>query len=591
MASTSPSASPASRSPFAGPGEQGRGLWRAGAEVAGGALLMLVSHLAVQNLGDTYPEPLFLLFGVGVLSLLAVRRRLPAVSLLGVSVLLGLLPAAGLPAAAIAYTSARQLTGPRRRNAVLSAATVLAVLTCALFAPGVGLGGHGFGLMLGAVLAATALLVPGLVGASGGQQDRLLRALRERAAAAEVARKLADSESRTHERSRIAAEMHDLVGHRLSLISLHTGGLEMALQKQSPELRDEAALVRRATGDAMRELREVLGVLGPLGQDTGTGALTGTTGTRADVEALAEESRGGGIPVDLTWEGPDLDGRPAQVRRAVHRVVREALTNVHRYATGAHVAVSVTHTDGQVEVLVRNGRPPAPPQASTGLGSGRGLVGLRERVALLGGALEAEPTPAGGFAVTARIPTQPDPAAILANTEAPAPGSPAEPRSDHAAGGFQRRVVSALTGLLGLAGVGVMMMLGLLLVTEAAPQPEPPTPPEPRIGMAREQVEEAGAWDDVAARAAATGHEPPRPKSATSCVYPAVPSDDFVPREAGDGARPTGVPQRRGTNSGYWDDGPGTLLITRYCFRADKLTAIDRFTVPVVSQMPPWETP
>ena len=143
------------------------------------------------------------------------------------------------------------------------------------------------------MLAVTTVVVPGLVGIAAGQQDRLLRALRERAAAAEEARRLADSESRMRERSRIAAEMHDLVGHRLSLVSLHAGGLEMALLKEAPELRDEAAVVRRATRDAMQELREALGVLGPLARDTGTDALTDATGTRADIEALVEESRGG----------------------------------------------------------------------------------------------------------------------------------------------------------------------------------------------------------------------------------------------------------------------------------------------------------
>lgn len=605
-----PPTSRAPRSPFTAPGEQGRGLWRALAEVSGGALLMLLSFLAVADLGSNrYPEPLLLLFGVCVLALLAVRRRLPSTAPLGVSVLLGLLPAAGLPAAVIAYTSARQLANARRRNTVLLASTALAVLTSTACAPGLGLGGHGFGLMLGAVLAATSLLVPGLVGTSGGQQARLLQALRERAAAAEVARRLTDSESRMHERSRIAAEMHDLVGHRLSLISLHTGGLEMALQKESPELRDEAALVRRATGDAMRELREVLGVLGPLGRDTGTGALTDTTGTQADVEALAEESRGGGIPVDLAWEGPDLDGRPAQVRRAVHRVVRESLTNVHRYAAGAHVTVEVTHSDERVDVLVRNGRPPAEPEATTGLGSGRGLVGLRERVTLLGGGLEAEPTPAGGFTVTARIPAQPDPAAILASAEGPASDPLSEPDADPASGGglgpgpgsdrlpggVQRRIGGALTGLLGLAGVGVMTMLGLLLVTEAAPQPDPRESVEPRIGMTRTQVtEDADKWDDTTTRAAATGREPARPKSATSCIYPMAGSDDFVPLSKGDGTQPTGSPDGQGNGEyaePYFDEGPGTLQITRYCFRADKLTAIDRFTVPVASQTPPWESP
>ncbi|MFG3118026.1 sensor histidine kinase [Streptomyces sp. NPDC048197] len=144
-----------------------------------------------------------------------------------------------------------------------------------------------------------------------------------------------------------------------------------------------------------------------MGRDTGTGALTDATGTRADIEALIAESRSGGIPVEFSWEGPDLDARPARVRRAVHRVVRESLTNVHRYAAGAQVTVTVRHGDALVEVRVHNDVPPVPPAATTGFGTGRGLIGLRERVTLLGGDLEAGRTPDGGFAVAADIPAAP----------------------------------------------------------------------------------------------------------------------------------------------------------------------------------------
>ncbi|MFJ2862259.1 sensor histidine kinase [Kitasatospora sp. NPDC087314] len=572
---------PTSRNPFTAPGEQGRGLWRALAEVTGGAWLMLLTQEVLRR-GPS--GEIQLLLGAVALALLAVRRRLPTVSLLGVSAVVGLLPAAGLPAAMTAYTTAKHLVVPRRRSTVLLAPTGLATLTCAAFAPGLGLGSHPFGFALGAVLAATTLIVPGLLGMSGGQEVRLLRALRERADAAEAARRLADSESRMHERSRIAAEMHDLVGHRLSLISLHAGGLEMALQKESPELRDEAVLVRRATGDAMRELREVLGVLGPLGRDTGTDALTDSTGTRSDVEALAEESRGGGIPVDLTWDGPDLTDRAAQVRRAVHRVVRESLTNVHRYAAGARVTVVVTHTDSRVEVLVRNGLPPVAPEAATGLGSGRGLVGLRERVALLGGTLEAGPTPTGGFAVTARIPARPDPGASLAAVGAPPREPPSEPHSDDSPAGVQRRVVSALSGLLGLIGVGVMMMCGFFLVTQAFPDPAPRDPEQPRIGMSRAMVEKAVYGDNTSARAAATGREPAHPVSVTSCMYSTFPFEDSTP-PAEDAGRP-GDSAAAGAK-----ERPDHLRITRFCFRGDTLATIDRFTVPVVSRTPPWESP
>ncbi|MFI1018466.1 sensor histidine kinase [Streptomyces sp. NPDC020965] len=574
------------RGPFAAPGEKTRGMWRALAEVVGGGLLMLLVTLLEQGLSGSLAGEVQLVLGTVVLALLAVRRRYPIMSLLGVAVVLGLLPAAGLPAAVTAYTTAQQLVSHRRRTALLLASAALTTLVCAVSTPRIELGSHAFGLALGGVLAATTLIVPALLGTASGQQSRLLRALRERAVAAEVVRRLTDSESRIHERSRIAAEMHDLVGHRLSLVSLHTGGLEMALQKESPELRDEAALVRQAAGDAMRELREVLGVLGPLGRDTGTGALTDTTGTRSDIEALAEESRRGGIPLGLTWDGPDLHTRPALVRRAVHRVVRESLTNVHRYAAGAHVTVAVTHTEDRVEMLIRNGRPPVTSGAPTGLGTGRGLVGLRERVSLLGGTLEADPTPEGGFVVTVHVPAQPDPDTVLADPGTPRTGPPSEPDPDQAAGGVRRGAVNALTGLLGLTGVGVLMMLGLFLVSQAQTVNDHYGLPEPpRIGMSREEVESAMYGDYALARAAATGREPARPRSVTHCIYPAMPDEVFVP--LADAAVP-GAPKAPADQA---DEGPGHFTITRYCFRDDKLAAIDHFTVPVVSQTPPWESP
>ncbi|MFG2888047.1 sensor histidine kinase [Streptomyces sp. NPDC048248] len=545
-----------SRSPFAGPGEDGRRLWRAAGEAVLAGVVVLLTYQAESWIAARLVGGVSVL-GVFGVALVLVRRRFPAASALGLAALMGVVPAVALLTAVAAYTAARQLGTPRRRVGLLLGAAVSTMVVCVVSAPPLDLGSWLFGLALSAVLAVTTVVVPGLVGVAAGQQDRLVRALRERTAAAEEARRLVDSESRVRERSRIAAEMHDLVGHRLSLVSLHAGGLEMVLRKDAPELRDEAIVVGRAARDAMHELRQVLGVLGPVGRDTGTDALTDATGTSADIEALVEESRGVGIPVEFCWEGPDLGGRPALVRRAVHRVVREALTNIHRYAAGAHVTVAVRHADERVEVRVRNGVPPVPPAAATGLGTGRGLTGLRERVALLGGDLEAERTPGGGFAVAADIPADPGPGAEATAAEPyeKGPGGPvAEPGGGLSA--LQRRVAGALSGLLGLAGVGLMMLFGLMLVHDAQIGAHYRSEEEPRVGMSRERVERAVSFDSDMVRAAAAGREPPRPASATECLYPYV------------GEETKG----------------GRLQIVRYCFRSDTLIAIDHFTVPVVTE-------
>ncbi|MFJ6938984.1 sensor histidine kinase [Streptomyces sp. NPDC101132] len=546
------------------------------AEAAAGAAVFAVTHtvLAGAGTGVSVPRQAKALMVLAALALLVVRRRRPALSLLGTGALLGALSSLGMLMAVIAYTTARQLPGARRRAALLLSASAVTVCSAALSAPYEGLGSLRYGLTIGAVVAGLTVLVPGLAGASAGQQDRLVAALRERSETAEEA-------SRIQERTRIAAEMHDLVGHRLSLISLHTGGLEMALRGQPRDLRESAAQVRQTTRDAMRELREVLGVLGPLSRDTGTDALTDATGTRADIEALVAESRAGGVAVTLHWSGPDTDVREARVRRAVHRVVREGLTNVHRYAAGAPVSVVVTHTGELAVVRITNGpraegHPAAPP------GTGRGLTALRERVALLGGTLEAAPRSDGGYTLTARIPATPtDPAGPSAGPNrpatggggpsdpagpagppgpgagspvpVPAPPDPADPGVPRSGAALLRRLGQGATALLGMAGVGAMLILGLRLADDLRLSHDYAPPEPPRLGMSRSAAERAGAVDHELSRAAAAGREPPRPAGTTDCVYP----------------------------YSYGTSGPHSIELTRYCFSGDVLTGIDRFDVPL----------
>ncbi|MGW6691216.1 sensor histidine kinase [Streptomyces sp. NPDC054961] len=583
----------------------GRSLLRAAAEAFAGGALVVLAYGFIAQTGSALPTYAKVGLALLALALFLVRRRRPEVALLGMGALLGVMSCLGILMAVTAYAVSHQLAGAGRRAAVLFGAGALTVLTAGASVYREGFGSWQYGLTIGGVLASVAVLVPGLVGASAGQQRRLLVALRERTAAAEENRRLVESESRIQERSRIAAEMHDLVGHRLSLISLHAGGLEMALRGKggdgSGELRESAGQVRQATRDAMRELREALGVLGPLSRDTGTEALTDATGTRADIEALVAESRAGGVPVIFAWTGPDTAAREARVRRAVHRVVREALTNVHRYAAGAPVEVRITHTEACVEVAVVNGarrRPSAgaarttggpggfagsatsggpgrsagsggsgrspgspgsagsgPAGPGAGVGTGRGLNGLRERVALLGGDLEAGPDPAGGFAVRARLPAVPPTAvqtdAERAKTRTPGPAGAAALRLRRAP--LLIPVAQAASALLGLAGIGATLIFGLQLVGNArGPGYTPPKPPE--LGMTRAQAEYSGVYDDRQARAAAAGREPARPAGATECIYPY--SRDTAGRDR--------------------------LKLTRYCFRDEVLIEIAPFEVPMV---------
>ena len=230
-------------------------------------------------------------------------------------------------------------------------------------------------------------------GAYVGARRDLVASLRDRADRAEREQELRDEQARIGERARIAREMHDVLAHKVSLIALHAGALEV--NTEDARVRDSAALIRTTAAQAMTDLREVLGVLragGELDEDLRP--------HDEDVERVVEASRAAGVRVTLTVDAPPL---PDALGRTVHRVVQEALTNVHKHARGAATTVAITgDATGGVTIEVTNQRPVA--AGSLLPGAGAGLAGLRERVALVGGTLDAGPTAAGGWRVAAWLP-------------------------------------------------------------------------------------------------------------------------------------------------------------------------------------------
>ncbi|MFJ9553496.1 sensor histidine kinase [Nocardiopsis sp. NPDC101807] len=243
-------------------------------------------------------------------------------------------------------------------------------------------------LALGAWTAVRAQVLAGLV-------ERADRLERERSALA--------AQARAEERTRIARDMHDVVAHRVSLIVLRAGALEVGASDGATAA--EAELIRRTGQDALLQLRHVLGVLGRTGEAaSGAPDLLRPLPALADLAELVDRSRSAGVPVEL--EVPD--GRGADTvdpveEHAVYRVVQEALTNVHKHAGGAAARVTVHREPGAVEVTVENTPPERAPLDLPGAGTG--LIGLRERVEALGGDFRAAPTPRGGFRVWARLPT------------------------------------------------------------------------------------------------------------------------------------------------------------------------------------------
>ncbi len=334
--------------------------------------------------------------------LVLARRGRPSAAILGVSLLVvgnNVWTLATAPL--IVLSAARRIARPRRVwQAAGVACAVVGALTVAAHAvrPATLLPSLG----QNAVSAALLLLMPALAGVLLGRRRPLVSLLRERNAYLEQARASTAAAARMEERNRIAGEMHDLLGHRLSLISVHAGALELAVTRQAPALAERVELLRTTSGTALEELREILGVLRHGDMADVTDTAEDEKGTRADITALVQESRRTGSTVELDWSVPDTAEIGLRTRQAVHRVVREGLTNVLKHASGASTQVVVRATGQGVEVFVTNGAPQMERRSQGGNRSG--LAGCQERITLLGGTFEAGALAGGGFRVAARLP-------------------------------------------------------------------------------------------------------------------------------------------------------------------------------------------
>lgn len=285
-----------------------------------------------------------------------------------------------------AYLHGRHL--PTRRDRILLAAAALPAVAYAVPAPSTGLGA----LMALCVFMA----LPWLAGRFRRQQAELVRAAAQRVAQLEREREFVAEQVRLRERARIAADMHDSLGHELALIALRAGALELA-SDMTERNREAATGLRRSAITATDRLRHTVGLL-----RSEAPAPTETPGE--SLEALVDRVRDAGLTVRLHRDAPrpaaPRDSTPAD--RAAHRVVQEALTNAARHAPGAAADVRVEQAGGTLTVTVRNPitGPYRPPES----GTGTGIAGLREYVALIGGTLRAG-AEHGVFTVTACLPT------------------------------------------------------------------------------------------------------------------------------------------------------------------------------------------
>ncbi|MEV8318066.1 histidine kinase [Streptomyces sp. NPDC059900] len=262
-------------------------------------------------------------------------------------------------------------------------------------------------------------LVPLLLGLYAGERRAVVAGLVERAERAEREQRLVAEAAREEERRRIAGEMHDVVSHQVSLIVVHANALSAVAH--DPQVTGETAeIIQTAGRRALTELREMLGLLRnspAAGSDAAQEESEGASaeqrpvpGTVVDrITELADGSRSAGLPVTVLVEGePQPLAEP--VERAAHRVVQEALTNVHKHAPGATTRIHLAFDARTVRVWIVNGPPgrPAEPAADGAPllpSGGHGLIGLTERVRLAGGTIESGPTGDGGFRIDAALPT------------------------------------------------------------------------------------------------------------------------------------------------------------------------------------------
>ncbi|WP_406005982.1 histidine kinase [Streptomyces sp. NBC_00637] len=228
---------------------------------------------------------------------------------------------------------------------------------------------------------------------------QLMLSLRDRARRAETEARLRAEQAQRLAREDIAREMHDVLAHRLTLLSVHAGALEFRPDAPREEIARAAGVIRESAHEALQDLREIIGVLRAGEPDDGGRPQP----TLAALDTLVAESRQAGMKVTLDQRVTDGAAVPASVGRTAYRIAQECLTNARKHAPGAEVAVTVTGGPGDgLDVYVRNPAPvgDVPPVP----GSGQGLIGLTERATLTGGRLEHGAWGDGGFEVRAWLP-------------------------------------------------------------------------------------------------------------------------------------------------------------------------------------------
>ncbi|MGR4878467.1 sensor histidine kinase [Streptomyces sp. LARHCF249] len=246
------------------------------------------------------------------------------------------------------------------------------------------------------VLGGVMLALTGALRGLGDAQQRI--AEQESISEAERARR-----TLLEERARIARELHDVVAHHMSVITVQADSAPYRLPGMPEPVQEEFAAIAASARESLGEMRRLLTVLRGDGTERAEGEKAPQPGIDR-LQQLVEATVRAGQPVELSLETGAAEAAPPAVDLSAYRIVQEALANVVRHAPGASTRVSVTVDEDEVLVLVVNGPARDAVVALESSGTGHGLVGMRERVRLTGGTLDTGPLPDGGFRVAARLP-------------------------------------------------------------------------------------------------------------------------------------------------------------------------------------------
>jgi signal transduction histidine kinase len=251
------------------------------------------------------------------------------------------------------------------------------------------------GEMLGAIVTGAVLT---LVAYAVQSRDRRATELEKRAEQLDRQREEHEHAAVAEERSRISRELHDVIAHCVSVMTVQAGAARLLLDEDPGGAHQPLLAVEETGRQALAEMRRLLEILSRDAPETGLAPEPGL----AELRTLVETCEGAGLPVELTVEGKPEKALAPGVDLAAYRVVQEALTNAIKHAGPAHAWVTIRYAARALELEIGDDGRSTPKNG----GLGHGLVGMRERVALYGGDLEAGPRTGGGYAINARFPLE-----------------------------------------------------------------------------------------------------------------------------------------------------------------------------------------